>query len=67
MQRSAVSISWFLRSVWPLDWGWYPEDRLTVAPRSEQNSLQNTEGELGTPIRDHVHWDAVETDDVEEE
>ena len=43
MQRSAVSISWFLRSVWPLDWGWYPEDRLTVAPRSEQNSLQNTE------------------------
>lgn len=34
------SSSWFNRSVWPLDWGWYPKDRLTVTPSHEQSSLQ---------------------------
>jgi len=32
-QRRPVSSSRFNRSVCPLDWGWYPEDRLTVAPQ----------------------------------
>lgn len=36
-----VSSSWFNRSVWPLDWGWYPEERLMVAPRREQKAFRN--------------------------
>lgn len=30
MRQRAVSISWFLCSIWPLDLGWNPEDRLMV-------------------------------------
>ena len=40
MHLRVVSRSWFNLSVWPLDSGWYPEDRLTVAPRS-QNREEN--------------------------
>ena len=36
-----------------------------MAPRSSQAPKHR--GKLGTPIGDHVHWDAVETDDVEEQ
>ena len=30
-------------SVWPLDYGWYSELRLTVAPTNEQKAFQNWE------------------------
>lgn len=33
IQLKAVSRSWFARSASPFDCGWYPEVRLTVAPR----------------------------------
>ncbi len=39
--------SWILRSVWPLIWGWYPEDKLSVTPRSLKNAFQNWEMNWG--------------------
>jgi len=51
MQCSMVSISWFICSVCPLDWGWKPEDRLIVAPSWAQNSLQKTNVKWGTQLR----------------
>ena len=36
-----------MRSAWPLDWGWNPEDRLTVAPIWLQNSDQKCEVNCG--------------------
>jgi len=40
MQRNAVSKSWFARSVRPLVWGLYPEDRLAVIRRALQKVFQ---------------------------
>ncbi len=37
------SISWLTRSVWPLDWGWNPEDRLMDAPIRRPKAFQNRE------------------------
>jgi hypothetical protein len=34
-------------SVWPLDSGWYPEDRLAEAPMSWQKAFQNLEANWG--------------------
>ncbi len=45
--RNTLSRSWLARSVWPLVWGWNPEDKLTVAPSSRQNSLQNLDTNWG--------------------
>ncbi len=45
--RNIRSKSWLALSVWPLLWGWYPEERLTVAPNKRQNSLQNLETNWG--------------------
>ncbi len=45
--RNIRSKSWLALSVWPLLWGWYPEERLTVAPSKRQNSLQNLETNWG--------------------
>lgn len=42
-----VFICWFIFSVWPLDCGCYPYDRLTVAPKWEQNSRQKVEVNCG--------------------
>ncbi len=44
---SVVSRSWLSLSVCPLDSGWNPEDRLTVAPRDWQNAHQNREENWG--------------------
>lgn len=43
MQRTVTSISWFFCSIWPLDCGWNPEDRLAVAPMRVQDFFQKTE------------------------
>lgn len=43
----ATSSSWLHLSVWPLDWGWYPDMRLTDAPRALQSSLQTWEMNCG--------------------
>ena len=47
MHRRVVSISWFILSAWPFDWGWYPDVKLAVAPKRLQNSRQNTEENWG--------------------
>ncbi len=44
---SVVSRSWLSLSVYPLDSGWNPEDRLTVAPRDWENAHQNREENWG--------------------
>ncbi len=31
--------SWIFLSICPLDWGWYPDERLMVTPRSEKKAL----------------------------
>ena len=38
---STVSIAWLAHSVWPLDCGWKPDERLIVVPISVQNAFQN--------------------------
>ena len=38
---STVSMDWLARSVWPLVWGWKPDDKLTEVPMSVQNAFQN--------------------------
>ena len=40
-QRNTVSNDWLARSVWPFDWGWKPEDKLTDVPSSVQKAFQN--------------------------
>lgn len=56
--HTAASSSWFARSACPLVCGWKPEDRLTFAPRAEQNSLQTREvnwghGQTQCPLEFH--------------
>ncbi len=46
-QRRTLSKSWLARSAWPLVCGWYPEDRLAVAPSCRQNSVQNFDTNWG--------------------
>lgn len=43
MHLRVTSSSWLARSVCPLDWGWKPHERLTVASRAWQNSFQTRE------------------------
>lgn len=45
--RKVVSRSWFTLSIWPLDSGCNPEERLTVAPMSLQKACQNREENWG--------------------
>lgn len=42
-----ASSSWFILSVWPLVWGWNPEERLAVAPRVWQKAFQSWEENCG--------------------
>lgn len=42
-QRRPVSISWFIHSVWSLDCGWNPDDRMMVGLKLAQNSFQSLE------------------------
>lgn len=42
-----VSRSWLTRSVWPLDWGWNPKERLEMVPNWAQNSFQNAKTNCG--------------------
>lgn len=49
-----------LFSVWLLNCGWKSDDRLEVAPNSLPNSFQNTEEKKGTPVGDHIQWEAME-------
>ncbi len=46
-QRRTLSKSRLARSAWPLVCGWYPEDRLAVAPSCRQNSVQNFDTNWG--------------------
>ncbi len=50
-----ASISWLVRSVCPLDWGWNPDDRLAVAPISWQKAFQNLDANWG-PRSDTTSW-----------
>ena len=47
MQSRAVSRSWLACSVWPLDCGCYPDERLTVVPSARQNFFQTLDVNLG--------------------
>ncbi len=47
IHRRVVSRSWFIRSIWPLDSGWNPDDRLAVAPTSLQKAPQNRDENWG--------------------
>lgn len=40
-QYRAISISWLLHSVCPIDWWWYPEERLAMAAIRLQNSPED--------------------------
>ena len=53
--RRTVSIDWFAPSVWPLDWGWKPDERLTDVPNNVQNALQNW-GPLSETISVGMPW-----------
>ena len=48
---STVIGSWFNRSVWPLDWGWYPELKETLTPRAVQNDLQTWDMNWGPRLK----------------
>lgn len=37
--RAVTQKIWLVRSVWPLDWEWEPDERLTTNPRVEQKDL----------------------------
>lgn len=54
-----LSRSWLARSVWPLVWGWNPEERLTVTPISLQNSFQNRHKLMTLRERDHLALHAL--------
>lgn len=58
--RKAASISWFSLSVWPLLCRWKPKVRLAVPPKGSQN----LGCELWPMIRDDIHWQAMEAEDV---
>lgn len=47
IQRRVASSSWLARSVCSLDWGWYPDDRLTDASRAVQKAFQTWEMNCG--------------------
>ncbi len=47
IHRRVVSRSWLIRSVWPLDSGWNPNDRLAVAPTILQKAPQNRDENWG--------------------
>ncbi len=57
-------ISWIFLSIWPLLCGWYPEDRLTVSPRSEKKDLQTCEINRETSIWYYVFRDAKVSKDM---
>ena len=42
-QRRVASTAWLARSACPLDCGWYPEERLTVAPIPLQKACHTLE------------------------
>ena len=65
--RRVVSRSWFTLSVWPLDWGWMPEDRLTEAPTRRAKLPPEGRRELGHPVREDICGKFVETEDVVED
>ena len=46
-QRNVASSAWLARSACPLVWGWYPEDRLTVAPIPRQKACHTLDGNWG--------------------
>ena len=50
-QPSVVSGSWLRRSVWPLDWGWYPE-----VPRREQKAFKNLKANCGPRSNTTSFW-----------
>lgn len=62
MQRSAVFISWLFLSIWPMDWGWNPDEKLTVAQSAELPPKYGTE--LGPTVRDHIKRETMQVEDV---
>lgn len=46
-RQSLTSTSWLALSLWPLDCGWKPEERLTDIPRRLQNYFQKWEMNWG--------------------
>jgi len=56
-----ASSSWFILSVWPLVWGWNPEETGRGA-EGVAESLPKLERELRSAVRDYVRRDAMKSD-----
>ena len=54
-QRRVTSRAWLARSACLLVWGWYPDDRLTVAPIHRQKARQTPEVNWG-PRSETMFW-----------
>lgn len=48
MHLSVFFRLWFVCSTWLLNWGWWPEDRLTDVPRAAQNACHTLEVNCGS-------------------
>lgn len=62
MQQRAVFISWFFLSIWPMVWGWNPDEKLTVAQSAKLPPKYGTE--LGPTVGDHINSETMQAEDV---
>lgn len=45
---NAASKPWLAHTVWPVCWGWYPKEKLSMAPKALQKFLLTWETNCGT-------------------